>query len=65
MTTLSGYAALMFSVNGAVHSMGITAALGELTTQFSAMLVLPAVLYWFSRRASKRILALASTGVTD
>jgi len=65
MTTLSGYAALMFSVNGAVHSMGITAALGELTTQFSAMLVLPAVLYWFSRRASKRTLALASTGATE
>jgi len=54
MTTLSGYAALMFSVNGAVHSMGITAALGELATQFSAMLVLPAALYWFSRRASKK-----------
>jgi predicted RND superfamily exporter protein len=65
MTTLSGYAALMFSVNGAVHSMGITAALGELCTQFSAMLVLPAVLYWFSRRASKRTLALAGTGAAD
>src|SRR6478609_3074303 len=65
MTTLSGYAALMFSVNGAVHSMGITAALGELTTQFSAMLVLPAVLYWFARRASKRTLSLASTPATD
>ena len=65
MTTMSGYAALMFSVNGAVHSMGITAALGELATQFSAMLVLPAVLYWFSRRAIKRTLALASTGAAD
>jgi uncharacterized protein len=65
MTTMSGYAALMFSVNGAVHSMGITAALGELATQFSAMLVLPAVLYWFSRRASKRTPALASTGTAD
>ena len=65
MTTLSGYAALMFSVNGAVHSMGITAALGELATQFSAMLVLPAVLYWFSQRANKRTLALASTEATE
>src|SRR6478736_3727782 len=65
MTTLSGYAALMFSVNGAVHSMGITAALGELATQFSAMLVLPAVLYWFSRRASKRTLELASSAATE
>jgi uncharacterized protein len=65
MTTMSGYAALMFSVNGAVHSMGITAALGELATQFSAMLVLPAVLYWFSRRANKRTLALAGTAAAD
>jgi uncharacterized protein len=66
MTTLSGYAALMFSVNGAVHSMGITAALGELATQFSAMLVLPAVLYWFARRANKRTLSLAAgTGATE
>jgi predicted RND superfamily exporter protein len=64
MTTLSGYAALMFSVNGAVHSMGITAALGELSTQFSAMLVLPAVLYWFSRRASKRTLSLSGAPAT-
>jgi predicted RND superfamily exporter protein len=60
MTTLSGYAALMFSVNGAVHSMGITAALGELATQFSAMLVLPAVLYWFARRTGKPAPELAA-----
>jgi uncharacterized protein len=65
MTTLGGYAALMFSVNGAVHSMGITAALGELATQFSAMLVLPAVLYWFSRRASKRALSVVHPAPTD
>jgi predicted RND superfamily exporter protein len=53
MTTLSGYAALMFSANGAVHSMGITAAVGELATQISAMLVLPAILYWYARRTTK------------
>lgn len=53
MTTLCGYAALMFSVNGAVHSMGITAAVGELATQISAMLVLPAILYWYGRRGAK------------
>ncbi len=50
MTTLSGYAALLFSINGAVRSMGLTAALGELATQFSAMLVLPAFLYWARKR---------------
>jgi predicted RND superfamily exporter protein len=51
MTTLSGYTALLFSINGAVRSMGLTAALGELATQFSAMLVLPAFLYWTRSRA--------------
>jgi predicted RND superfamily exporter protein len=55
MTTLCGYAALLFSVNGAVHSMGITAGMGELATQFSAMLVLPAMLYWFARRLHKPV----------
>ncbi len=45
MTTLSGYAALMLSVNGAVRSMGLAAAVGEAATQLSAMLVLPAMLY--------------------
>ncbi len=45
MTTLSGYAALMLSVNGAVRSMGLAAAVGEAATQLSAMLILPAVLY--------------------
>ena len=57
MTTLSGYAALMLSVNGAVRSMGLAAAVGEGATQLSAMLVLPAVLYAAAslkqRRASK------------
>ncbi|HVU02750.1 MAG TPA: MMPL family transporter [Polyangiaceae bacterium] len=50
LTTLSGYSALLFSVNGAVRSMGLTAALGELATQFSAMLVLPAALRFFASR---------------
>jgi predicted RND superfamily exporter protein len=45
MTTLCGYAALLFSINGAVRSMGFAAGVGELATQLSAMLVLPAVLY--------------------
>jgi predicted RND superfamily exporter protein len=51
LTTLSGYTALLFSINGAVRSMGLTAALGELATQFSAMLILPAFLYWLRSRA--------------
>lgn len=54
MTTLSGYIALLFSVNGAVRSLGFAAGLGELATQLAAMLVLPAMLYWLSERKQSR-----------
>lgn len=50
MTTLSGYLALLLSVNGAIRSFGLAAAIGEVATQFSAMLVLPAVIFWMSNR---------------
>jgi uncharacterized protein len=50
MTTLCGYLALLLSINGAVRSFGLAAAVGELATQLSAMLVLPAVLFWRARR---------------
>lgn len=50
MTTLCGYTALLFSVNGAVQSLGFAAGLGEVATQLSAMLVLPAMLYWLAAR---------------
>jgi uncharacterized protein len=49
MTTLCGYAGLLLSVNGAVRSLGFTAGVGELATQLSAMLVLPAALYVAAR----------------
>ena len=45
MTTLCGYMALLLSINGAVRSFGLAAAIGELATQLSAMLVLPAIIY--------------------
>ncbi len=51
LTTTLGYLALLFSINGAVRSFGLAAAVGELTTLVSAMLVLPAVLFW---RASRK-----------
>jgi predicted RND superfamily exporter protein len=54
MTTLCGYLALLFSINGAVRSFGLAAAIGEVTTQLSAMLVLPAVMYWSARRKQSR-----------
>ncbi len=52
MTTLCGYLALLVSINGAVRSFGLAAATGELATQLSAMLVLPAVLFWKRKRAA-------------
>lgn len=57
MTTLCGYAALLFSINGAVRSMGFAAGVGELATQLSAMLVLPAVLYSAARLRKRATLA--------
>jgi hypothetical protein len=45
MTTLCGYLALLLSINGAVRSFGLAAAIGEIATQLSAMLVLPAIIY--------------------
>lgn len=58
MATLSGYTALLFSVNGAVRSLGLTAGLGEICTQLSAMLVLPAVLYSVAdRRRAREVVA--------
>ncbi len=50
LTTMSGYLALLLSINGAVRSFGLAAAIGEVSTQFSAMLVLPAVMYWAAKR---------------
>ncbi len=50
LTTLCGYLALLLSVNGAVRSFGLAAAIGELATQLAAMVVLPAVLFWNAAR---------------
>lgn len=54
MTTLSGYSALLLSLNGGVRSFGFVAAVGELATQLAAMVVLPAVLYWQAKRAGRQ-----------
>jgi len=55
LTTLCGYLALLLSINGAVRSFGLAAAIGEICTQLSAMLVLPAVVYWQQRRSAARV----------
>ncbi|HVW28396.1 MAG TPA: MMPL family transporter [Polyangiaceae bacterium] len=48
LTTTLGYLALLLSINGAVRSFGLVAAVGEMTTLLAAVLVLPSVL--LSRR---------------
>jgi len=50
LTTALGYIALMFSMNGATESFGLTAAAGELTTLLAAVLLLPAILFWMNER---------------
>jgi len=50
LTTTLGYVALMFSMNGATESFGLTAAAGEVTTLLAAVLLLPAILFWMNKR---------------
>lgn len=49
LTTTVGYLSLLLSINGAVSSFGLAAALGEVTTLLAAMLVLPAALFWIAQ----------------
>ncbi|MEB2313844.1 MAG: MMPL family transporter [Sorangiineae bacterium] len=65
LTTVLGYIALTLSINRAVHSFGLAAAVGELTTLLAAMLVLPALLFWRARRHRVRILTLPDGVVPD
>ena len=50
LTTTLGYVALMFSMNGATQSFGLAAAAGEVATVLAAVLFLPAILFWMSKR---------------
>jgi predicted RND superfamily exporter protein len=54
LTTTLGYVALMFSVNGATQSFGLAAAAGEVTTVLAAVLFLPAILFWMTKRKPAR-----------
>ena len=50
MTTTIGYIALSMSINQGIRSFGISAAVGELTCLCAAVLWLPALLVWVTRR---------------
>ncbi|MCA9632848.1 MAG: MMPL family transporter, partial [Myxococcales bacterium] len=51
LTTTLGYLVLLTSINRAVQSFGLAAAIGEITTIAAAVLVLPAALKWRAQRA--------------
>lgn len=53
LTTTLGYLALLLSINRAVKSFGLAAAVGELTTVIAAVLVLPAILFWRLKRSGE------------
>ncbi len=55
LTTTLGYVALMFSMNGATESFGLTAAAGEVTTLLAAVLLLPAILFWLNKRKASAV----------
>ncbi len=65
LTTFLGYIALTLSINRAVQSFGLAAAVGEVTTLLAAMLVLPALLFWRARRRHVRIATLPDGVVPD
>jgi hypothetical protein len=54
LTTTLGYTALLLSINRAVQSFGLAAAVGEITTLIAAVLALPAYLFWRLRREQSR-----------
>jgi predicted RND superfamily exporter protein len=49
LTTVLGYTALTLSVNRAIQSFGIAAAVGEICCVLTGVIVLPACLVWLSR----------------
>jgi hypothetical protein len=65
LTTTLGYIALTLSINGAVRSFGLAAAVGEVTTLAAAMLVLPAFLFWRAKRKRVPIATLPDGVVPD
>lgn len=67
LTTTLGYVALLLSINRAVKSFGLAAAVGEVTTLFAGVAFLPAFLFWLRKRRgapeSTRVPASASGGL--
>lgn len=54
LTTILGYGALLRSINGAVRSFGLAAAVGEVVMILSATVLLPSIVLW---RAGRRAVA--------
>jgi len=50
LTTIIGYSSLLLAKNRALFSFGLVAVLGELACLVTAIIVLPAALFWLARR---------------
>jgi uncharacterized protein len=53
MTTIIGYSSLLLAKNRALYSFGFVAVLGELACLATAIIVLPAALFWLARRKTR------------
>jgi predicted RND superfamily exporter protein len=62
LTTMLGYLALMLSINRAVRSFGLVAAVGEVTTLMAAILGLPALWIRSRRRQPEKVPELVAKG---
>jgi predicted RND superfamily exporter protein len=49
MTTIIGYSSLLLAKNRALYSFGLVAVLGEIACLVTAIIVLPALLFWLVR----------------
>jgi len=61
LTTMLGYLALLGSVNQAIRSLGLLAALGEIGCLVAATLVLPSYLYWRELSDTRRAATSAAS----
>jgi hypothetical protein len=62
LTTMLGYLALMLSINRAVRSFGLVAAVGEVTTLMAAILGLPALWIRSRRMQPEKVPELVAKG---
>lgn len=50
LTNAAGFVGLSFATHGGLHSMGILAVIGVITTLLSTLLMMPLILHWYEGR---------------